>query len=611
MRKIANNVFFKIILGGLVLIFIVIGGIENQFLKGKKDIMATINGQTAVNYREFSNAQKRELQKWQSVFGKELSDDMVKELGKRILSSMINNKLLETEADNLGIKIADITVIDYIKSDQRFSDEQKKFDKKKFQNILANNNINEQEYIRVLKRDIATKFLFNSIASQKISATSLEAFQYSSQHEQRIADVVTINANLLNKPTNVPLEEIKKYYAEHSKEFLIPEQRSGKYLSFTNTDFFKDIQISDAEVSKEYDENIADFVSPELRDIYNLVLPNETKAQEALKLIANGKEFSEVIRILTEKPVEDSLIVGIKKNDLPDSLKTAIFELQPGKVSDIVQSPLGYHLIQLLKVTPTSTFPLHAVQGEIKERLIRKKAEEKLIVLHKQIDDELASGATIEEIANKFSLKLQSFQNIHKDTAYTPPFPNFVDTVFATESGYESPLTQIQGITGYFVVKVEQVSSPKEKEFEEVKQEISEILTNLYQHNEAKKIAQEAHKALSEGKNLADIANLYPIEIQYGQNFSLIEADTKWPQDMIKAIFQLKKNIPSDPIYDNKNLYIIGIVRDIIPVSLTADKPDYHEFKKEFTQQISNNVLEEYLRYLHKKHKVKIYAENI
>ncbi len=75
----------------------------------------------------------------------------------------------------------------------------------------------------------------------------------------------------------------------------------------------------------------------------------------------------------------------------PD-LEKAILSLKPGEVSDLVSTPIGFHIIKLESRSSGTVKSFESVKGDIEEIIYRKKSEERF----SQWAKELRGKATVE-----------------------------------------------------------------------------------------------------------------------------------------------------------------------------------------------------------------------
>lgn len=60
-----------------------------------------------------------------------------------------------------------------------------------------------------------------------------------------------------------------------------------------------------------------------------------------------------------------------------ESLEKALFELPLNELSDVIETPLGYHIVRVLERTPAGAMPFRDAQVEIKEKLLKAKQEKR------------------------------------------------------------------------------------------------------------------------------------------------------------------------------------------------------------------------------------------
>jgi parvulin-like peptidyl-prolyl isomerase len=137
------------------------------------------------------------------------------------------------------------------------------------------------------------------------------------------------------------------------------------------------IQISDEQVRKYYEENPARFEQPEMVRAAHILLTTrdpatnselsatekEAKLRKIESLLArarNGADFAELA-------VEFSDDIASKdrggeytfpRGRMAPTFEAAAFSLAPGKISDVVTTQYGYHIIKVYEQIPAKTLPL-------------------------------------------------------------------------------------------------------------------------------------------------------------------------------------------------------------------------------------------------------------
>lgn len=127
------------------------------------------------------------------------------------------------------------------------------------------------------------------------------------------------------------------------------------------------------------------------------------RAQEILDSIKAGADFAEMARLYSEDPgsaKQGGDLGFVKRGVFYPEFEEAAFRLQQGEMSDLVESPIGYHIIQMLERRGESINTRHI--------LIRIKADDdadlRTIEILTEIRDSIVSGkGTFQEFARKYS----------------------------------------------------------------------------------------------------------------------------------------------------------------------------------------------------------------
>lgn len=147
------------------------------------------------------------------------------------------------------------------------------------------------------------------------------------------------------------LEEAAAYMKENgiSDEYLKKFYKDQHY----SMEFFKDLtedlpQAGEEEAKAYYDENQSQFEVDEVTASHILVKEEEL-ANEILDELKNGGDFAELAK---EHSIDGSAVSGgtlgtFGKGAMVKEFEDAAFALQPGEISDIVETQFGYHIIYL------------------------------------------------------------------------------------------------------------------------------------------------------------------------------------------------------------------------------------------------------------------------
>lgn len=162
------------------------------------------------------------------------------------------------------------------------------------------------------------------------------------------------------------------------------------------------VTATDEEIASWFAEHRGDWYRPERIRIRHLLVPLPTGASsdevEAARAKANalfgqargGADFAALVR--AEKPGAaadfDPISGELARGELFPALEAAAFALPAGGVSEPVQSPAGFHLVQVVDKTPAYEPTLEAVRASIEQKIGDRKARDRYDGWLKQIRSE-------------------------------------------------------------------------------------------------------------------------------------------------------------------------------------------------------------------------------
>ena len=157
-------------------------------------------------------------------------------------------------------------------------------------------------------------------------------------------------------------------------------------------------------------------------------------------------------------------------------LAEAVFALADGAVSAPVQSPFGWHVFRVQGITPGRASTLDEVRATLREEIAMERAADLAFEREKLIEDALAGGASLAEVAKRFNMGIAPFRMDaeghdadHHDTPL--PVPDAVrepviKAVFAATPG--APPRLQETTAGFVAVELKSIVPPALRPFAEV-----------------------------------------------------------------------------------------------------------------------------------------------
>ena len=249
--------FTKKKIGGLILIFVIIiafgfGGFGGGFSTGNQNNIAKINN-TNISTQDFMDYLNQSGLS-QQVIKENIDKNVIEEL----LSSLVSMTLLDLEIKDLGLVLSEEILIQKLKKNKNFQDENGKFQRTLYEKFLLTNNMSAAMYEIKLKNNTLQKELFTYISGGAKSPNFL-INKYFKENNRKL-DIEFINLKKFYKKNdeftdkeiknfiNENSEKLKQDFVDFSYAIITPKNLIG--LDEYNQAFFDAIDEIDNKISK-------------------------------------------------------------------------------------------------------------------------------------------------------------------------------------------------------------------------------------------------------------------------------------------------------------------------------------------------------------------------
>jgi peptidyl-prolyl cis-trans isomerase D len=623
-RQLINSLIGRLLFGVLVLTFALLGvgfGFRDLVIRGLQSNDAATVGGTTISLQQLERDYRRDMSVLQRRVGLGFAPTVAQkqEIARQALDRLVSETLYADAAKDHGIRIGDDLLRRAIEEEPAFAGEDKRFDRGRFAMQLSNMGMGEAEFTSQLRRDLAGQTLIAPVVRTAVAPKALVEDVYRYRNEQRAAQTVFLPDSAV---TGIPAPtdaDLQAYYQKHLIDFTLPEYRTFTVLALSPDLFAGEITPTEDELQAAYESRKADFVVPEQRKIDQVVVSDKATADAIVKATADGKtSLSDAAKSATGGKVQPVTLDFAPKDQFPQALRDPVFATAKGGITGPVESPLGWHIVQVVDVKPGHSVSFDEAKPKLIAQLKHDGAIDRLSAQIDKLGDKLQGGTPMDQVAasvNATPVKVGPVDakgnpppGQAADLKRPQPDPAWLKTAFQLGSGETSSFEDAKD-GGYFAVRLDSITPPAARPLAEVRADVVAGWTGEQQAKANAKHAEELAAKARSGTPMTEIAADAKTKMETTpavtrESASLEQGDKALPPALIDALFTLGK------IDDVTTVAVPGgqMVARLIEVHAAdphAPGVDMAPIARELDRGLENDQLDEFRKALGIEYRVK------
>jgi len=568
-----------IVMFAMLIMSFAVWGIGDIFRRGIRTQAVADVGSVRIMPAEFEDQYHRELRRLQSMLQTEVSAERARQLGlpDRVLREMIGRVLFDLAAHDAGIAVSDEVVRQAIFDNPAFRNAEGKFDRGVFETLLNNAGYTEERFVSITRQDIVRSQVSDAVTAGTTVPRVLLDDIYRYRNERRTAETVLLSAAAMKDIPTPSEAEVEAYHKDHAEAYTAPEYRAITAIELTPEATASRMKVTEENLKDEYEARLADFKIPEERTLHQIILKDEAAAKEAQDRLAKGESFDKVAEELTAKPPLE--LGAVKQSDVPmPEIAAAAFSAEEGAVTEPIQTPLGWHLVQVVKISPGRTESFEEAQPKLVHELQLREAGNAVYDLGNKLQDALGGGESLEEAAKKLDLNVLKLTAVDskglgpdgKPATSLPRVPKLLSTAFATDPGQNSDLSE-DGQGGYFILRVDKVVPSHLRPLAEVKDKVLADWQADARRKAADKLAQVIAEKARNGGDLSALAKENGSSVTTTPPFTRTGqgAGPSLPPELVASLFAAKiGDVTSSPSPQGA---VVAKLMSVIPADAGKD----------------------------------------
>lgn len=522
LRKQAQSFVFQAMVALIAVVFIFWGVGSN--LDNNRNAAATVNG-VEIPFQDFQQSYERAVDVYRQQFGGQVPEGFLDGIGlkNQVIGQLVQSELLRQGAEEIGLMVSK-------KETQRRIQEMPvfqangHFDMDRYKEVLGQNRMTPTSFEKSLQNDMITSRVVEVIGSfASLPQNELKAWTDFSNTEVKIAYLNFPASNYLDQVV-VEDDELAAWYEQNSERYKTAPQVKLQYLYFPFAADLDEVTLEKGQVEQYYQENKDQYQTPEQRRASHILFKvaesdsaekkaaQRSKAENILKQLREGADFATLATEFSEGPskTKGGDLGLFPRGTMVPSFDEVVFSMEEGALSEVVETPFGFHVIKVTEIQPATTRSLEDVRTAITEELKSKRVRGITFQKVSQAYEDIILAGSLKKYVENGGEYVKTTEYFPRNTppAELTKAGALLDKVFGLSKGELSSLTEVED--GYAIAFVEDVKAPEVPTLDQVKEQ---VLADYKQEKSIELAQTAADQKLAEIKDGIDLAGLEGVQI--------------------------------------------------------------------------------------------------
>lgn len=452
--RIMMMVMFLLIIPSFVLL-----GIDGYNRMNEKDVPVARVGRTDITQAQWDAAHRAEADRLRASMPNidaKLLDSP--EARYATLERLVHERVVAQAADQARLSTSDARLARFLQEDPTVASLRKadgKIDMDRYRQLAAGQGLTPEGFENNVRLELARQQVEASVIASGFVAPAVADVALNAFFEKREVQLVNFLAKDYAAKVSPTEADLEAFYKSNQTLFQAPEQSQIEYVVLDLEAVKKGIQIPEADLKSYYDQNALRLSGVEERRASHILInaPKDAavaerqkaklKAEELLKAVrVNPASFAEVARKNSQDPgsaAKGGDLDFFARGAMVKPFEEAVFAMQKGAISNVVESDFGFHIIQLTDIKRPAQRSFDELRAGIESDLKGQQAQRKFAEAAEVFTNTVYEQSdSLKPVADKLKLEIKT-----ADKLSPQPLPGlsgvlanakFLNALFAAET---------------------------------------------------------------------------------------------------------------------------------------------------------------------------------
>ncbi len=550
----------------LITIPFALWGIQEYLGIGGPPVKASVNDHE-ITEREFEDSYRQYRESLKRQLGENYRPEMIDDalLRKEVLNALITSDLTRQFAGKLGMRLSDQMVQEFIRQQPAFQTDGK-FDLELYERGLRMQGMAPAGFVEQVRRVMLIEQLNRAITDSAILTTTEMEESVRLLWQQRQGGYITIPAQQFADKVLIEAAAVEEYYQQQQNIFMAPERVRIDYIELDIQNIAATLEADEETLRGYYESHKDEYVTREQRRASHILIVMDDMeaaareaAEAALKRVQGGEEFAAVARELSQDPGSkdaggdlDFFEAGVMEK----SFDEAVFKLKKGEISGLVQTPFGFHIIQLTDIRPAIGPSFSEVKEQVKTSYLETEAQRLFYGYAEQLANlTYEDPDSLEPAAHALGVEVQTSDWLTREGGSGAlAAPKVTAAVFSDDvllDGRNSEIVEL-GAEYVMVLRVLEHEESTLKSLDMVRPEIEQRLRQQQASLKARERGQKLLEQLESGKGIEKIAAAERVELQPLE--AITRDNRELPIEIMRSLFRMSYPTAEKPVFTGVEL---------------------------------------------------------
>ena len=562
------KIAFVVIILSFVIGYTMLTAPTDQRSGSSRDVAARVNGD-AISFAAYQNVYSNLYSLYQSIYQGAFDANLERQLNlpRQAMQQLIEEQLLVQMAEKLNLRVTNQELVNSIATYDAFQ-LNGQFNRDRYVEVLSYQRISPEQFEASQRRELLTQKVRDQL-QQQVAITEDDVVTFFHRENDTInLDYVWLTAALVESKVEVSDTALEEFFNANQEAFRIPERVSLRYLLFDPARYEAELgTFSETDMDRYYRRNLELFEVEEQVEAAHILLQLDQDSDP--DTINNRRELAQNIRQQLREGADFAQLAKLHSDDTANAanggdlgyfgrgmmvseFETAAFALRPGQISDVVQTPFGFHIIKVTDYIAPGFKPLVDVTDTVKAGLIIE--ESRKVAFEKAMDTFNRNRRTgdLEAAAkeNDLGIKETGFFAADEPMNGLGRVEEVAAAAFSLEPGELA--RPIMTTNGVLLITLKDQQPSRLPELAEVKSAVEKAYREEQAQTLAFELAQKLLELAGEQQDLAAAAKQLDLRVDNTGDFSRSSGyfipQIGSSQELADAAFALTE---ADPVIDN------------------------------------------------------------